>query len=168
MPSLREYETALKFLADRIDYERMRIMPYGVAEFRLGRMRQLFGAAGQSAPRLARRSRGRNQGERLDLGRPGRRPASGRLSDRAVHLAPLGTGRGACGRGWPDVSARTVRRLAGRGPARGRGAWTGRRPDAAAAGSDRPISKSSPPWPFCISPAKKSTWPSWKSGLADA
>ena len=36
MPSPDQHEAALRFLADRIDYERMRIMPYGLAEFRLG------------------------------------------------------------------------------------------------------------------------------------
>jgi dihydrofolate synthase/folylpolyglutamate synthase len=42
MPSLEEHAAARKFLLDRIDYERMRVMPYGVAEFRLARMRQLL------------------------------------------------------------------------------------------------------------------------------
>ena len=42
MPSLEAHAAARKFLLDRIDYERMRVMPYGVAEFRLARMRQLL------------------------------------------------------------------------------------------------------------------------------
>ena len=46
MPSLDQHETALRFLAERIDYERMRIMPYGLAEFRLSRMRQLLARLG--------------------------------------------------------------------------------------------------------------------------
>ena len=39
-------DAALRFLLDRIDYERMRTMPYGLAEFRLGRMRQLLARLG--------------------------------------------------------------------------------------------------------------------------
>ncbi len=53
MPSFDQRESLLKFLADRIDYERMRIMPYGVAEFRLGRMRQLLTRLGNPHHGLA-------------------------------------------------------------------------------------------------------------------
>ena len=37
----------MQFLLDRINYERTRIMPYGVAEFRLSRMRQLLARLGR-------------------------------------------------------------------------------------------------------------------------
>ncbi len=46
MSSLEEHAAARKFLLDRIDYERMRVMPYGLAEFRLSRMRQLLARLG--------------------------------------------------------------------------------------------------------------------------
>ena len=48
-----EHAAALQFLLDRIDYERMRTMPYGVAEFRLGRMRQLLRRLGSPERELS-------------------------------------------------------------------------------------------------------------------
>ena len=46
MSSFSKSTPPRKFLLDRIDYERMRVMPYGLAEFRLSRMRQLLARLG--------------------------------------------------------------------------------------------------------------------------
>ena len=52
MTTPAEREPPLEFLLRRIDYERMRAMPYGAAELRLGRMRRLLARLGNPQRRL--------------------------------------------------------------------------------------------------------------------
>ena len=88
-------EAPLRFLMDRIDYERSLSMPVAEEAFKLDRMRALLHRLGDPQNRLPIIHVAGTKGKRSTAAMIGGRAFGGRLSNGPVHFAPSRPRRGA-------------------------------------------------------------------------